>query len=93
MAETKPKPVSDPPLTDVRGQVGQIRLNTETYTKHAAECFVCGEKDSERDTTEVAYARGLYKEGWRVINSDKFATIGLACPECVQTPDKDRGEE
>lgn len=71
-------------------QKGQIAHNAETYTKHRVECWVCGKKDSERDCTLTQYAKGLYDEGWRVISSEKYQTLGIACPRCAKTPDKDR---
>ncbi len=86
-------PVKDPPLDDPRGQVREMVFGMESYQKHKVECFVCMEKDSDRDKTATHYARELYQAGWRVVSSEKFQTIGILCPECVKTPDKDRGED
>jgi hypothetical protein len=65
----------------------------ETYVKHKTRCWICGEKETERDVTEVQFIKALYTEGWRIIESEKFQAIGIACPKCVKTPDEDRGED
>jgi hypothetical protein len=70
-----------------------ITRSIESYTKRRVECWVCCEVESTTShETQKAFANYLYKKGWRYIESEKFATIGLACKECSETPDDKRGD-
>jgi hypothetical protein len=90
----KPEPIRFGDTTDTRRvQRVQLARSAETYTKHAIECFVCGERDSERDMTLAEYAKGLYEDGWRYVNSATFQTIGAVCRKCAATPDAKRGDD
>lgn len=81
-----------------KGKVGQAIIEglvgaIDTRMQHTIECFVCGEQHEEDDVSALSFAKVLYHAGWRIINSDKFQTIGAACPECVAKPDEEREEE
>lgn len=73
-------------------QLNRIIDSLESQTVHRIECFVCCERDKDYDATEAKAARGFYEDGWRYVESEKFQTIGVMCPQCAKTPDKDRGE-
>lgn len=97
MAKAKKKtsagpPVNDPPILDRKGQVRVLKQNSESYQKHRIECFVCSRRVSESECTLDAFARNLFEDGWLVIGSEKFQTIGAMCPRCAKLPDKSRGE-
>src|SRR4051794_13441663 len=70
-------------------QMNHLMESMETYTKHSIECWSCGKRETERDTTEARFARELFADGWRYVESKRYATIGAACPKCAKNPDSD----
>lgn len=63
-----------------------------TSMNHSIGCFICYATEEGEDVSALSFAKELYQAGWRIINSEKFQTIGAACPECVAKPDEERGE-
>lgn len=89
----KPRPRSVPTEAEQASmQVTAIAVEIDTYTKHSIECWCCGERDSCRDVSEIDFAISLHERGWRHVTSNKFATTGVVCPKCANTPDADRSD-
>ncbi len=90
----KSKKTARPEENEHPGDIlNKIALSMETQTVHRVECFICLERDKTYDEPPMQAARGFRDAGWRVERSEKFQTIGLMCPKCVKTLDKDRGED
>lgn len=64
-----------------------IGQSVESYKKHRVECAICGQVDTIDDSdwspTHREATTNFVERGWRLVASDEYNLIGLACPTCV----------
>lgn len=61
-----------------------ISNHLEHVFESKAKCYFCGEEKTIIYDSIFIKGSFFQAKGWRVIDSDRYGIIALACPECVK---------
>lgn len=48
------------------------------------ECWKCGREETIIEEDEESLLRKIQEDGWRILNSKEYKTVGPICEECAK---------